>query len=162
MKILIVYHSSTENTKKLALSIKQGVDEEGITSILKTTEEVRDEDFLEADGIIAGSPVYFGGMSWQLKRTFDKLINIRRDMKNKIGAAFTTSGHHTGGKETTLMGIIQSMLICGMIIVGDPFESGGHYGVGCQGEPTDKIISDGKLLGKRVADTVKKFKIEAA
>ena len=157
MKVLIVYHSSTENTKKLALAIKAGVEEKSLIAVIKTTEEVREKDFLEAQAIIAGSPVYFGGISWQLKRTFDKLINVRRDLKNKIGAAFATSGHHTGGKETTMLDIIHAMLICGMIIVGDPFESGGHYGVASIGEPDNKGEKDAYLLGQRVAETVAKF-----
>ncbi|MBU1101504.1 MAG: NAD(P)H-dependent oxidoreductase [Bacteroidetes bacterium] len=160
MKVLVVYHSVTENTRILAESIADGVNMvEGVETEIKSVSEVRDDDFLSADGIIAGSPVYFGGMSWQLKKMFDKLINIRRDMKNKVGAAFSTSGHHTGGKETTMMGIIQAMLICGMIVVGDPFESGGHYGVACLGEPSEKGAEDGKLLGKRVAELVKKLHI---
>lgn len=157
MKILIVYHSSTENTKKLAYAIKDGVEQKGLTAIIRTTEEVKDDDFLESDGIIAGSPVYFGGMSWQLKKVFDRMINYRREMKNKIGAAFTTSGHHTGGKETTMLGIIQAMLICSMIIVGDPFESGGHYGVATLGEPDEKGLNDGRLLGERVAEIALKY-----
>lgn len=157
MKTLIVYHSSTENTKKLALAIKEGIENEGMSAVLKTTEEVREQDFLDADAIIAGSPVYFGGISWQLKRVFDKLITIRHSMKNKIGAAFATSGHHTGGKETTMLDIIHAMLICGMIIVGDPFESGGHYGIASIGEPDKKGEKDAYLLGQRVAETVAKF-----
>ncbi|MGD8780633.1 MAG: NAD(P)H-dependent oxidoreductase [Ignavibacteria bacterium] len=158
MNILIVYYSSTENTKSLAYAVKEGAESVKGTKVdIKTTDEVSEDDFLGADCIIAGSPVHFGGMSWQLKKTFDKLINIRRDMKNKIGAAFATSGHHTGGKETTMMGIIHAMLICGMIVIGDPFESGGHYGVGSLGKPNEKGLSDGKALGKRVAEVGKSF-----
>ncbi|RLF50027.1 MAG: flavodoxin family protein, partial [Thermoplasmata archaeon] len=63
MKILVMYYSQTGNTKKLAEAVSKGVQEvEGVTSVLKPVSEVTEEDFLSSDGIIAGSPVYFGTM----------------------------------------------------------------------------------------------------
>ena len=79
-------------------------------------------------------------------------------MGDKIGAAFATSGDSTGGKETTLISIIQAMLIYGMIIVGDPLDASGHYGVACKGAPNQATSEDAKKLGKRVAVLVKKLK----
>jgi NAD(P)H dehydrogenase (quinone) len=72
-------------------------------------------------------------------------------MENKVGAAFATGGHPTGGKETTIISIIQCMLIYGMIIAGDPMDASGHYGVGCVGAPDDTAAGDGFKLGQRVA-----------
>jgi len=34
-------------------------------------------------------------------------------MENKVGAVFSTAGDASGGKETTMMSIIQALLICG-------------------------------------------------
>ena len=90
-------------------------------------------------------------MAADLKRIFDEFVSTRRRMENKVGAAFATGGHHTGGKETTMMSIIQCLLIYGMIIAGDPMEASGHYGVGCVGAPDDAAASDGFRLGQRVA-----------
>ena len=146
MKILVMYYSQTGNTKKLAEAVSKGVQEvEGVTSVLKPVSEVTEEDFLSSDGIIAGSPVYFGTMVSEMKEVFDKFVGIRRQMEDKIGAAFATSGDDTGGKETTLMSIIQAMLIYGMIIVGDPMDATGHYGIACKGTP-DKKTMDNCLL----------------
>jgi len=69
-----------------------------------------------------------------------------------VGAAFATGGHHTGGKETTMLSILQCMMIYGMIIVGDPMDASGHYGVGCVGAPDKTAGNDGYKLGKRVAE----------
>ena len=158
MKILVLYYSKTGNTKKLAEAIAEGVKEiEGAEPVLKSTTEVTKEDFLEAKGIIAGSPVYFGVMATDLKRIFDEFVGVRKKMENKIGAAFATSGDPTGGKETTMLSIIQAMLIYGMIIVGDPLSATGHYGVACVGEPDEKARENGKKLGKRVAELAKKL-----
>lgn len=153
MKILVLYYSKGGNTKKLAQAVAEGVDSlEGITSVIKTCESVTKEDFLEAKGIIAGSPVYFGGMAAPLKQVFDSFVSTRRKMEGKVGAAFTTSGDATGGKETTMLGILQAFLIYGMVITGDPLAATGHYGVACVGEPDEKTIENAKLLGKRVGE----------
>ena len=42
-----------------------------------------------------------------------------------------------------------------MIVVGDPIDTGGHYGVSCTGEPDVEAIKDGIMLGQRVALLVK-------
>jgi len=152
MKILILYYSKGGNTAKLAREIARGVEAGSAKPVIRTTANVIKEDFLEASGVIAGSPVYFGVMAADLKRIFDEFVSTRRKMENKIGAAFATGGHHTGGKETTIMSIIQCLLIYGMIIAGDPMEASGHYGVGCVGAPDDTAASDGFKLGKRVAE----------
>ena len=159
MQVLVMYYSRGGNTEKLAQEIARGVQEvEEIQCILKKAGDVTKEDFLESDGIIAGSPVYFGTMAAELKAVFDNNIGTRKKMGDKIGAAFTTSGDRTGGKETTIFSIIQAMLIYGMIIVGDPLDATGHYGVACEGSPNGRTTENAAKLGKRVALLVKKMK----
>lgn len=159
MQILILYFSKGGNTRKLAEEIAKGVNEvDGVKAVLKKTGEVTKEDFLASDGIIAGSPVYFGLMAAELKKVFDDFVGVRKMMEGKIGAAFATSGDASGGKETTMMAIIQAFLIYGMIVVGDPMSATGHYGVSCVGEPDDKTRENGAKLGRRVAETAKRLR----
>ena len=158
MQILVLYYSKGGNTKKLADRIAEGVESvAGAKALLKSTQEVKKEDFVDSAGIIAGSPVYFGAMAWDLKRVFDEYVVIRKKMENKVGAAFATSGDPSGGKETTIISIIQCLLIYGMIIVGDPMEATGHYGVACVGAPDEKISENGRKLGRRVAELCKRL-----
>ncbi len=158
MKILVLYFSKTGNTKKLAQAIAKGVDSlDGVESVLKNTDEVTKNDFLEASGIIAGSPVYFGLMAAPLKEVFDKFVSTRKKMEGKVGAAFATSADQSGGKETTIMSIFQCLLIYGMIIMGDPMSATGHYGTSCVGSPDNGTCENGMKLGKRVAETAKKL-----
>lgn len=160
MKILVMYHSRGGNTKKLAEEIANGAKQvECIEAVLKSAHEVTKDDFIEADAIIAGSPVYFGSMAAELKDVFDKFVGVRKQMEDKIGAAFATSGDLTGGKETTLMSIIQAMLIYGMIVVGDPLDATGHYGVACVGKPDAKSLENAKKLGRRVAELARKMSV---
>lgn len=157
-QILVLYYSRSSNTKKLAEAVARGVEQvEGSSVSLKSVSEVTKDDFVQSDGIIAGSPVYFGSMAAELKEVFDKFIGIRKKMENKVGAAFATSHDPTGGKETTILSILQAMLIYGMIVVGDPFSATGHYGTACSGPPDTITKKNGAELGKRVAQLVKRL-----
>ena len=158
MKILVLYFSKGGNTRKLAEAVAQGVDGlDGVEAVLKTCEQVSKDDFLGAKGIVAGSPVYFGGMAAELKLVFDGFVSTRRKMEGKVGAAFTTSGDATGGKETTLMGILQAFMIYGMVVTGDPMAATGHYGTACVGAPDEKTLENGRLLGRRVGELALKL-----
>jgi NAD(P)H dehydrogenase (quinone) len=158
MQVLVLYYSKGGNTKKLADRIAEGVESvSAAKALVKSTQEVKKEDFVDSAGVIAGSPVYFGTMASDLKRVFDEYVVIRKKMENKVGAAFATSGDPSGGKETTLISIVQCLLIYGMIVVGDPMDATGHYGVACVGAPDEKISENGRKLGRRVAELCKKL-----
>ena len=158
MQILVLFQSKGGNTRKLAERIGEGVESvSGVKALLKSSQDVKKEDFVDSAGIIAGSPVYFGGMAYDLKRVFDEFVVIRKKMENKVGAAFATSGDPSGGKETTIISIIQCLLIYGMIVVGDPMDATGHYGVACVGAPDEKISENGRKLGRRVAELCKRL-----
>jgi len=166
MKVLVLYYSKGGNTRKLAEAVAEGVAQvDGVEAQLRHTRDVTKEDFVGADGLIAGSPVYFGTMAAQLKQVMDDFVGVRKKMENKVGAAFSTSGDPTGGKETTMMSILQALLIYGMIIVGDPLSATGHYGTACVGAPDAAALENGRKLGRRVAGLVKQLgdgKTEAA
>jgi NAD(P)H dehydrogenase (quinone) len=158
MYVLVLYYSKTGHTRKLAEHISDGVRSvSGIDVLVKSTQEVTREDFANAAGVIAGSPVYFGLLAADLKRVFDEFIGVRKNMENKVGAAFATSGFWAGGNETTLMSIIQCMLIYGMIIVGDPMSATGHYGAASVTAPDEKDADIARKLGARVAELCKKL-----
>lgn len=158
MDILILYYSKGGNTRKLAQFVAEGVGSvDGARAVLRTPAEVTKEDFLAASGIIAGSPVYFGGMASELKRIFDEFVGVRKKMADKVGAAFATSGDPTGGKETTLISILQCMLIYGMVVVGDPLDATGHYGVACVGAPDAGTAENARKLGRRVAELCRRL-----
>ncbi|OGF22571.1 flavodoxin [Candidatus Falkowbacteria bacterium RBG_13_39_14] len=157
MKILIIFYSRGGTTRKMAEEIERGAKDAGAEIKLKETKSVGNEDLLWADGIIIGSPVYFGLPAAEIKKIFDDSFAIRGKLENKIGAAFTSSYHPSGGKETTIISILQSMLVHGMIVCGDPLSSGGHYGAACH-EFDEKARKECYGLGKRVAELAGKFK----
>ncbi|MBS3808529.1 MAG: NAD(P)H-dependent oxidoreductase [Desulfobacterales bacterium] len=153
MQILVLYYSKGGNTRKMAEAVARGVESvAGANALIKSTKDVTKEDFLNSRGVIAGSPVYFGVMAAELKKIFDDYVGIRKKMEGKVGAAFATSGDPTGGKETTMMSIIQCLLIYGMVIAGDPMSATGHYGTACTGAPDDGALENAAGLGARVAE----------
>lgn len=157
MQVLVLYYSQGGNTRQLAEEIAKGVESvPEAKALIKSTQEVTKNDFTDSAGIIAGSPVYFGVMAADMKRVFDEFIGVRKKMENKVGAAFATSGDPTGGKETTMLSIIQCLFIYGMIIVGDPMDATGHYGTACVGAPDEKAAENGFKLGARVANLCQK------
>jgi NAD(P)H dehydrogenase (quinone) len=159
MQILVLYFSKGGNTRKLAEAILKGAESvDGVEGVLRHTDDVTKEDFVSSDGIIAGSPVYFGVMAAQLKKIFDEFVSVRKKMEGKVGAAFATSADPSGGKETTMMSIIQVMLIYGMVIVGDPMSATGHFGTACVGAPDSGSLENGLKLGQRVAKLAKKLR----
>jgi len=158
MHVLVLYYSKSGNTRKFADLVAEGVKSvSGLEAVMKSTQEVTKDDFVNAAGIIAGSPVYFGLMAADLKRVFDEFVGVRKQMENKVGAAFATSGFWAGGNETTIISIIQCLLIYGMIIVGDPMSATGHYGAASVAAPDEKAADTARKLGARVAELCKKL-----
>jgi len=157
MKILIVYYSVTGNTEKMARAVAEGAKSAGTDVTVKRASEVTSTDLKAADGIIIGSPTYYGQMAAEIKQIFDRSTDVRGQLENKVGAAFTSSGSSDGGNQTTLLSILQAMLIHSMIVVGDPMASGGHYGVIAVGEPNKGALDACKQVGARVANLAKKL-----
>lgn len=90
----------------------------------------------EADGLLVGTPVYFGTVSGQLKGFWDKTRGLRgqKALLNTVGGVATVARARFGGQETALQAIIHMMLVQGMTVVGDghsDFDCG-HFGASAQ------------------------------
>jgi len=155
-KILVVYDSKTGNTEKMAFAVAEGAKQiKGVKVIVKKVEQASVEDFLVVDGIIMGSPTYYGQMSATLKALIDESVKIHGKLEGKVGAVFTSSGGTATGAETTLLSILQAMLVHGMIVQGRADDK--HYGAVAVGSPREKELESCRTLGKRVANLVKKL-----
>lgn len=76
----------------------------------------------EADGIIIGSPSYFGSMTGQLKVFVDRLRVMRHTdflLANKVVGTLGVAGRRHGGQEITNLVLIQAMMRHNTIIVND-------------------------------------------
>ncbi len=155
--MLVVYDSRTGNTEKMAFAVAKGVEQvEGVSATLRKVDQATLQDLLNADGIIMGSPTYFGQMSAELKTLLDKSIEIHEKLEGKVGAAFTSAGGTATGAETTLLSIVQAMLVHGMIVRGRSDDK--HYGVAALESPGEEELKLCRELGKRTASLVLKLK----
>ncbi|MGM0567911.1 MAG: flavodoxin family protein [Elusimicrobiota bacterium] len=155
-KILIVYYSKTGNTEEMAEYVKKGAEESNAEVTLKNVQECEVEELLKADGIIIGSPTYYGLPAAEIKEFLDKSVKFHGKLEGKIGGAFSSAANTGGGNETTIMAIIQALLIHGMTVRGT--SKGDHYGPVSLGTPDERVKKQCVDMGKRVAKLASKLK----
>lgn len=133
---------------------------------------------VEADGIIIGTPVYYGDVNSQLKAIMDRctsLARIREDgtmehvLRGKVGAAIAVGGCRNGGQESALATIIRFFMFCNMFPVGLPEIEDQELGVAAYGSNPQDVLKDEwvnyfnqkassiknvRVLGKKVALTI--------
>jgi len=155
-KILIVYHSRSGNTKKMAEFVAEGVRKTGSEAILKTVDKASVSELLEADGVILGSPTYYGHSAGTIRAYIDESVKYHGRLAGKVGGAFASSANIGGGNETTVLDLLHSLLIHGMIVQGA--ETGDHYGPVSIGAPDSRVETQCLSLGERVARLAEKLK----
>lgn len=153
--VLIGYSSKTGNVKKMALSVAKGVEAMGLEAKVLAIGEIKKEDLLAADGIILGSYTSYGVADGEVKTMIDRSVSVHGKLQGKVGGAFASSGALGGGNETTVLSILQMLLVHGMIIPGD--SDSPHFGAVAIEEPAEDNLKDCERLGKRVATLVKKL-----
>lgn len=125
-------------------------------------DKLADED---VKGIIFASPVYFGGMTSQLKALLDRCVVFRRKgfmWENRIAGVLTIGGSRNGGQELAAMNLVTAAMIHGMIVVPDASPTshfGGLLHARHEGGVTeDRLGLDTAInLGKKVGEVVKKL-----
>jgi len=78
--VLIVYHSQTGNTEKLAQSVAKGVSQtENAHAMFKHASHVTSHDMRDSEAIVICSPEYFGYMAGAIKDLFDRTYEELKD-----------------------------------------------------------------------------------
>jgi len=148
-KVLLVYYSRTGNTEKMAMLIADELISKGHTVLLKKVEDTNTDDLASSDGIIIGSPTYYGTMAYEIKKLIDESVKLHGRLDGKAGAAFSSAANIAGGNETTILDILNAMLIHGLVIQGDP--KGSHYGPVAIGLPDKRAENECKRFANRFA-----------
>jgi len=153
--ILVTYYTRSGHTEAMAKAVAEGVKGVGGVEVqLRPVGEVTPDDLLKHDGIIVGSPVYYGTMAAEVKKLFDESVKHHGKLTGKVGGAFASSGVAGGGCETTILDILRALLIHGMIVQGTA--GGPHYGPIAVGAPDEKACKECEKLGARVGELVKR------
>ena len=99
--ILVVYHSQSGRTKKMAQAVARGCNSiENAAAVLKEARETRIEDLLGCDGLAIGSPEYFGYMAGAIKDLFDRTYcpaRGREEIFKKPYVLFISAGNDGSG-----------------------------------------------------------------
>jgi len=145
-KILIVYHSQSGNTQKMAQAVAEGAKSiEGVEVILKKAADATLEDLLTADGLAIGTPENFGYMSGMVKDFFDRTyVGAQEKVFRKPFVVFISAGNDGNGAlraiERIALGykfktVYQPVIARGEItqeILDQCFELGATIAGGCQ------------------------------
>jgi NAD(P)H dehydrogenase (quinone) len=154
MKIAIIYHSETGNTRKMAELVREGcLRVKGVEARCMPVDQVDDDYVAAAKAVILGSPTYEGSCTWQMKKYLDTQA---KGLAGKLGGVFASQNWPGGGGGSFAeMTMIAGMLVRGMLIYSGGIAEGQpylHFGaVSCRA-PDDELYQERCLkLGENIA-----------
>jgi NAD(P)H dehydrogenase (quinone) len=154
-KALVIYYSRSGHTAKMAEALSEGLSQSKVSVTLVEAEKAKVDDLKDADAVVIGSPCYYGSMAGPLKAFLDESVSLHGKLEGKVGGAFASSGMLGGGNETTVLSIVNALLIHGMVVPGN--SRIGHYGTVAVGAPGDKALEECRTYGKRIGDLTQKL-----
>ncbi len=146
-KVLVLFHSRTGNTARLADAVADGARSVRFTEVdVRRLEDLAPDEVIRADAewsearerlrsgyrtlddvealadydaIVLGSPTRYGGMAAELSHLLERTgpLVAAGRLADRVGSAFTTGRSAHGGHETTLWSMMTPMAALGMIIV---------------------------------------------
>jgi multimeric flavodoxin WrbA len=142
-RILIVYHTLSGNTEKMAQAFAEGAKSvQGTEVITKKAFDATLEDLLACDAVAFGSADYFSYIAGALKDFFDRTYYPSQGkVAGKPYAAFATGG---GGGETALAVLDR---LCGSFKFRKAAE-----GIAVMMLPSSEALTKCKEAGKKLAN----------
>lgn len=148
-KVLVLYHSTYGHIEAMAEAVAEGARSvEGVEVDIKRVPELvpeelarqsgykldqaapiaKVEDLADYDAVIVGAGTRYGTAASQMRNFLDQTggIWVKGGLVGKVGSAFTSTATQHGGQETTLIGLIQTLLHHGMVIAGLPYAWSGQ------------------------------------
>ncbi|MFP4005908.1 MAG: flavodoxin family protein [Candidatus Hadarchaeia archaeon] len=153
-KVLVGYYTRSGTTEEMAKLIAEGIrtSDVKVDVDLEEIENIDAENLLEYDGVVLGSPTYYGLPSSEVKELLDESVAYHGDLDGMVGGAFSSSANLAGGNETTIISILEALLIHGMVIKG--LSEGDHYGPVFVNEPSEREVKQCKKYGRELAELV--------
>ncbi len=152
MKISLIYHSETGNTKRISEMIAEGARLGGEVEVKSMSIDEIDNGFVEnSRAVIIGCPIHRGAFSWQMKKWIE---TTKLKLAGKVGSVFVSEGYIGGGADFAEMGLIAHLLVMGMLIYsggtswGQPFT---HYGAVAIKDGDESQKERARLFGERIA-----------
>lgn len=150
-RVLVLYYSAYGHIETMAHAVAEGARSAGAEVAVKRVPELVPEDVAKAshfkldqpapvatveeladyDAIIFGAGTRYGTVASQLRNFIDQTGGLwaKGKLVGKVGSAFTSSATQRGGQESTILGLIPTMMHHGMVVVGLPYAFQGQMGV---------------------------------
>ena len=97
-KILVVYHTFSGNTGKLAEALAEGArNVQGTEVDVRKATDVVEADVQKADGLAIGAPNTFGGMAGAMRFFFDRMWPVHEQTDGRPAVLFTTESEGQRG-----------------------------------------------------------------
>lgn len=125
MKMTVLYHSKSGNTKQMAELIAEGM--MSVAGVEARTFPIEEPDAAwvkESDCVVLGTPTYYADLSGASKCFLEGCGKF--SLAGKLGGAFATANYIHGGGEIAIQTILAHMMVLGMLV---------YSGGGAQGEP---------------------------
>lgn len=196
-RLLVLYHSTYGHVEAMAEAVAEGARSvEGAEVDIRRVPELVPEDLARKSGykldqvapiatveelegydaLIIGAGTRFGTAASQMRNFLDQTggLWMKGAFVGKVGSAFTSTASQHGGQETTLIGLIQTLLHHGMVVAGLPYawqgqlridevSGGSPYGAttitGGDGSrwPSENELEGARWQGRYVAETAAKL-----
>ncbi|MCG5485571.1 MAG: NAD(P)H:quinone oxidoreductase type IV [Sinorhizobium meliloti] len=150
-RVLVLYYSAYGHIETMAYAVAEGARSAGAEAVVKRVPELVPEDVAKAshfkldqpapvatveeladyDAIIFGAGTRYGTVASQLRNFIDQTGGLwaKGKLVGKVGSAFTSSATQHGGQESTILGLIPTMMHHGMVVVGLPYAFQGQMGI---------------------------------
>lgn len=168
VKVLVVVASVTGRTRRMAEAAAEGARAAGAQVLLRTCEDARDADLLEADAVLLASTVHMGGIASSMRAFFERTTHLWLEgrLVGRLGAALVTAGDgEAGGAELALLSLLANLAEHGILLVPmhnrlAGFRQGGchwgplartHPGAGPPG-PTEEQLEAARSHGRWLAE----------
>lgn len=131
-RVLVLFHSESGGTYKMAKAIAAGIEKQGATAVLKQVPSLVKTDKASAitvpyatitelpqyDGIAFGSAVHFGNMTAAMRQFLDGSVDIwTRHLLEGVPATVFMSAGSGAGREAAILSFWSTLAVHGMVIV---------------------------------------------
>lgn len=143
-RLLVVYHSFTGGTERMARAVLRGAVDEGVSGVeveFLRCREAGADNLVRADALILGTPENFGYMSGAMKDFFDRTFYPTQGRVEGLPSAYFVKGGNDG---TGALGAIRR------IAKGYPLREV-QAPVICAGALTKEVLEDCRELGTMMA-----------
>jgi NAD(P)H dehydrogenase (quinone) len=150
-KVLVLYYSAYGHIEQMAYAAAEGAKSAGAEVDVKRVPELDPDDVAKAshykldqnapiakldelanyDAIIFGSGTRYGTVTSQMRNFIDQTggLWMKGALVGKVGSVISSSATQHGGQETTILGMITTLMHHGMVVVGLPYAFQGQMGV---------------------------------